>query len=227
MERIRRFFKRFGKGLKAKGYTLLEVAAVVAVTATLAAVVVPVVGDKIGEAKQAAAMADCQAIRDAIICFMKDTGVPPAYTTSSAVQPSEADPIISILVTDDGLMPNLTDANWIAFNSPTDSLDNQLILNSPSYRTEGTSAWKGPYLPNLKRDPWGNKYLVNVKYFGEPTASGEVKVEKAVYVISAGPNGRIETACTQVVKETGAASPTAGKLLGVKPTGDDILARIK
>jgi hypothetical protein len=45
--------------------------------------------------------------------------------------------------------------------------------------------WRGPYLTDNATDPWGNAYLVNAGDF-ETSTDG-------VWVISAGPNGIIET----------------------------------
>ena len=45
--------------------------------------------------------------------------------------------------------------------------------------------WKGPYMTEDSADPWGNAYVVNSADFeGSPDG---------VWVISAGPNGIIET----------------------------------
>ncbi len=237
MERIRRFFKKFGKGLKAKGYTLIEVAAVVAVTGTLAAVAMPVVADKIAASKLAAAQNDVNSIKDAIVNFQKDTGRPPFYKTASAGLPkvtSGKDFYNAVLVTVDGVDPeNPSGATlWTLPNittTQTASIDSQLNGNLPTYPTKGDSAWKGPYLPsvakNIRKDPWGNKYLVAIKGLAEPEKVGSDTPLYAVFVLSAGPNGIIETNEAQVIKfiEGSGTTPPAGFALG----GDDIIARIQ
>ena len=46
--------------------------------------------------------------------------------------------------------------------------------------------WKGPYMAMVTADPWGNSYVTNANSFavaGQP-----------VWIISAGPNGQLDTA---------------------------------
>lgn len=75
---IRLLKKRWHIARGKKGYTLIEIAAVVAVTAVLGAVVVPIAVDKVGEGKKSAARQDCQQIGNAISAFHKDIGMWPA-----------------------------------------------------------------------------------------------------------------------------------------------------
>jgi len=53
----------------------------------------------------------------------------------------------------------------------------------------GGEGWNGPYLPGLSPDPWGRAYLVNV--------DGWIDGREVAMVLSAGPNGRVETAATE------------------------------
>ena len=62
--------------------------------------------------------------------------------------------------------------------------------------------YKGPYLPGVEADPWGNQYVLGANNFNT--------VSDPVYVLSAGPNGTLET-------------PINSTALG----GDDIGLRIK
>ena len=79
--------------------------------------------------------------------------------------------------------------------------------------------WSGPYVATLSStDPWGNKYLINVrklhvKHFSE-IGSTEVLPNIGVVVISAGPNRALETSDAQT-----------GETFTVR--GDDIVFRIK
>jgi len=78
--------------------------------------------------------------------------------------------------------------------------------------------WNGPYFSSeIAADPWGNRYVVNVALIdlspGAATASGQAKM--AVWVLSAGPNGIIET-------------PFASSILNAtRAGGDDIATRIQ
>ena len=79
--------------------------------------------------------------------------------------------------------------------------------------------WSGPYVASLtKTDPWGNKYLINVrklhvKHFADIGAS-ETLPPIGVVVISGGPNRALETSAAQ-----------DGETFSV--VGDDIVFRIK
>jgi hypothetical protein len=60
-------------------------------------------------------------------------------------------------------------------------------------------------LPSSEADPWGNQLLVN---------AAALRSSNAVWVVSAGPNGVIETSFDQT------STPAA-------PGGDDIVARVR
>jgi hypothetical protein len=63
--------------------------------------------------------------------------------------------------------------------------------------------WHGPYVQaGVGPDPWGHRYAVNVKWLASAKGSDTI-------VISAGPNGIIETPF---------------QVDGVRPGGDDIVA---
>lgn len=54
-------------------------------------------------------------------------------------------------------------------------------------------AWRGAYLtPIVGPDPWGNRYMSNVEFLGRP--NGTTPSENDVFVLSAGPNSRVDTA---------------------------------
>lgn len=90
------------------------------------------------------------------------------------------------------------------------SFYDQLIANQPAYRSatqmnvatefdpdtgdEGNSEffWRGAYLSGIVGpDPWGNRYMSNVEFLGHPSAS--TPSENDVFVLSAGPNARVDT----------------------------------
>ena len=101
------------------------------------------------------------------------------------------------------------------------SLADQLVTNAPGYALRSATAqfgWNGPYFSSqLMADPWGNRYAVNVALVdlspGAATAGGQAKM--AVWVLSAGPNGIIETPFAQSI------------LTAVRPGGDDIGTRVQ
>jgi len=181
---VKKSFRNLGK----RGYTLVEVAAVVAVTATMAAVVVPVAMDKVAEGKKMAALQDCRRIGNAIISFYRDTGIWPAYNGT-------ATNYYAVLRSGDKHHDDPKDPNGY-WRGPRDFLQYHLVVDYHGYLTKGYN-WKGPYSESLtKRDPWGNNYLVYIKGMHTATTGG---AKKYGWIISAGPNGEIETPVTSDV----------------------------
>jgi len=81
-----------------------------------------------------------------------------------------------------------------------------LLLGTPGYNVASAQPhrWRGPYMEGLSADPWGFRYAVNVGLFGGDDG-------QAVFVLSAGPNGLVET-------------PFA--MVGIQQGGDDIVGLI-
>ena len=227
---LKRLIKTFKKIVKAeKGYTLVEVADVVAITATLAAVAVPIAIDKMEEARYARATGDVSAIGQAISAFVKDTGRYPFYTVGTTAGIPD-NPVIYVLTTADGddasldtntavngaMGPANTSFNWDEA-SKVDTLDDQLVLNIPQYERDERAAtsWRGPYLAQMKKDPWGTKYYVNIGHFAQDDL-------KAVLVLSAGPDKQIDTPIDQAVDDV-----NTGQATDVKQSDDDVIYRLK
>jgi prepilin-type N-terminal cleavage/methylation domain-containing protein len=212
-----------------KGMTLLEVIVVLAVLGALAAMLSPVVFRYIDDANRARSQADARTIATAIQRMYADTGRWPfyadgdgataytdgtdaAYLTSGtcAIQTAETDTLGEC---DGSLTYAVAATGWTAA-SKADGLVRHLVTNSGgtgNYIATSTfpRAWKGPYtdaIPSV--DAWGNPYIVNI---GGAASS----VDDAVLVVSAGPNGIVETA--------GNSAPTTNVTAG----GDDIIARVK
>ncbi len=99
------------------------------------------------------------------------------------------------------------------------------FLGTATYPERGTvpgdprRGWSGPYVVMMsKADPWGGKYLINVrklhvKHFVDIGSTG-VLPNVAVIVVSAGPNRTLETPADQTGKDFLAL-------------GDDVVFRIK
>lgn len=196
LSKLAKVIKNAFRVLGEKGYTLIEMAAVVAVTATLAAVVVPIAADKVKEGKLVAARQDCQQIGTAITSFYKDTSEWPArdgtsHNHSQLLRSGASNGTDPVTVSGDG---------WHAAKDTSDLLDNHLVLpggSNKDYLTNNIN-WKGPYAESFqKRDPWGNNYLVYVKpmYTLTLTGTGTGTAEYG-WIISAGPNGTIDTSVT-------------------------------
>lgn len=207
---------------RAVGFTLIEVAVVLAVIVTLALVLTPSIANSITDARMARARNDCHTIANGIYQFFRDTGSFPAWRAAPSAAPGQAPGganRLDVLVSQ-GNMP-FEDAPSAWTTGRSGSLTDQLVTNAPGYpmRTPMTPfGWNGPYFSSeLAADPWGRRYIVNIGAIdlspGAVTAAGQPK--SAVWVLSAGPNGIIET-------------PFAASILtSARPGGDDIGTRIQ
>jgi len=203
----------------AQGFTLIEVIVVIAVVAILAAILTPTVVKNIDDAKVARAKNEVQVIGAAMTSFYKDLG---RWPTSNG---TTNNPDRLYMINGPGETPSYDNSAphghaswWISYKNTStvgDLMTNQLIKNTPggagSYDTgAGEYKWHGPYLAEIKADPWGNYYASNVHYFYYPSGQPD-----AVYVWSAGPDRQADTQFDQDVT----ASPALGD--------DDIGVRLK
>ena len=58
--------------------------------------------------------------------------------------------------------------------------------------------WKGSYITNLSTDPWGKNYIVLVRAFYDSTTGVRTGERLQGWIISAGPNGILETDPTSI-----------------------------
>jgi len=163
-----------------RGFTLIEMVVVLAVVAILAAILVPTIERNISDAKIARANNEVQVLAAAMASFYKDVGFWPHY--------SNTDNPVNFLVSNDGSEGDGTTYDWWPTSS-RDTFENQLISNAPGYPECATSnlqenCWKGPYIADVKADPWGHKYSSNVSHYAD---------SYALWVYSAGPNGIADT----------------------------------
>lgn len=179
--------------------TLVEVLVTVAVVSLLAAVLAPVMARNLEDARRARAMNEVQVIAASIAAFYKDVGQWPsmdaggAYGGVTTLVGSNAEAAIGPGCTPGPDPGNPVDTlGWSsdASRPDVDYLRNHLLENHPkgvaAYPT-GPGAWRGPYLDSVPNDPWNTPYLVNIAV--TDPASG---IDKGL-VLSAGPNGRVET----------------------------------
>ena len=177
------------KMMNRRGFTLIEVIVVAGIIAILAGILVPLIFKEIDESRITRASADIKSIMNAMIVLKKDTGQWPVYDGSCNATVT--------LVTGQGVAPLDLAAMGYDTDIPS-SYDDHLSRNvSACYNN-----WKGPYLALVGQDPWGNQYMTNADAF--PVAGSPA------WIISAGPNGRMET-------------PSTNETL----LGDDIGMRIK
>jgi len=199
--------------LRRKGFTLIEIVIVLAAVATLAAILTPLISGYLERSRICRATNDCKVIAEAVMNFYKDVRAFPIYTATPL---SNSNATIEVLYTDGneaGASGAPGTAIWLTGNR--DHLQNHLEKGFTSggqpYPTTLPFAWKGPYLADFKSDPWGTRYYINVAYL-QPGAPNN-----AVWVLSPGPNQKIDTNFTQ--SASGNVAPSLG--------GDDIGYRIK
>lgn len=155
-----------------RGFTLIEVIVVAAIIGILAGVLVPLIFKEIDEAKNARAAADVRSISNAILILRKDTG---QWPVSTSCVPG------TTLLYGGVTIPPLAGAGW----DITNSVKFDARLGSDGANCWG-STWKGPYMATVNADPWGNAYVTN--------ADAMLATGTPIWIMSAGPNGTIETA---------------------------------
>jgi type II secretory pathway pseudopilin PulG len=192
---------------------------VLAVIVTLALVLTPSIGIAINDSRLARTRTDTTTLAAAVTQFYKDNGFFPQWSAAENGGPGLAASRVDLLVSP-GNVPGVGAANtWTTGTSA--GIADQLLTNAPEYtmRTAtSTFGWNGPYLSNtIGADAWSNRYAINVGLIdasqGTQTAAGATK--SAVWVISAGSNGQIETPYAQDMT------------IAAAPGGDDIGVRVQ
>lgn len=212
-----------------------------AVLTALAGSLVPVVGDSIGSARFVRARNDLSQLAVALTSFQRDVG-PIVFDGSRLIQPQTVGSlrIVDVLVSD-GELPAVADAvpvetlargifldpsvgtgraaisGWVT-SGAMDRCDLHLRIDGRGYpegRAGTGDGWNGPYIGKpAAADPWGHAYLINSGFLrGLPPQAGRC-TNCAVYVISAGPNGVIET-------------PFQQPLANANLLGDDLAVRVQ
>jgi prepilin-type N-terminal cleavage/methylation domain-containing protein len=179
-----------------RGFTLMELTVVLAVIVTLALILTPSISTFINDSRTARTRADAQTIVSAIVQFEKDNGFFPQWKVAVAGGPGTAANKLDLLISP-GKTPMESPQTLWTTTSPaarTDTLANQLIANAPGYTLKTGSSrfgWNRPYVSSaIGPDAWNNCYIVNIG-LADPTVGAAGK--DAIWVISAGPNGILET----------------------------------
>lgn len=212
------------------GISLIEAAIVLMVLSLLTAVIAPSIGDYVRDAQQSAAKKDVEAIASALGQMLVDTGeswfLQDGNGTLATNPPSRAAANRVDMLVSNGTIPVLgatarssgTDWDDPIDNAAVQTLDNYLVLNTPSntsanaYRTaaemsattefdpdEGSGfnaehAWRGAYLTGaIGPDPWGERYAANVEFLARTQGTTGSGSRMDVFVISGGLNNRIDT----------------------------------
>ena len=175
------------------GLSLVEVAIVLSVMALLTGVLAPASVDLMAQARDLRVRQDCEGIRHALLTLLTDVG----RTTLTTGGPAGFR--VDLLVTQ-APAPEAVSATAQAWTLDVDGtgtidwLDRHLLTNDPAGDAArawplptyaGSLGWRGAYLQTAPgADPWGHRYAVNVQYLG---------TRADVLVLSAGPNGLLET----------------------------------
>lgn len=208
-----------------KGFTLIEIIVAVALVAILSAAVAPSVLNNIAQGRVSRAQSDVQAIAGAVMRFKSEVGVYPRIDVPS--HPDTTGEAFDFLVSGTGDFPApATGANWPTAEATGVAAASAQTITEHLIQGKGANGattadsypkatnpddptdvgFRAGLISSDPSDPWGNRYLVNVGALGQ--------IGQPVWVISAGPNGVVETVID--VTGTGAASATAGDDIGFR-----------
>ncbi len=158
------------KNREQAGFSTMECLIALAIFAGLAGVVVPIVSQESYDAMKEEALADIDQIATAVNGYIRDTMFYPTGIKGVTRY--------HFLYTE----------GEIPANNPLASGPGMPLADLLNSREFGGSDWKGPYLESMGADPWGNAYLINAQgYFN--------RTERTI-ILSAGPNGVIDTPVT-------------------------------
>ena len=200
-----------------KGFTLIEMAVVLAIIAILAAMLTPLLTNYIDNARNVRATADTSSLAKAYLLHYRDTSFFPVY--SSGAQ-STGVPSKNCQVSGSAGTPALptgtNHANWAGgMNCVAGTIGlirsflNVNTLGLSTSASNSNSAYRGPYLDGLDgSDPWGQPYVVTSKHLGSNQTY-------YAFTISAGPDLGLGTDPLQVHSSV------------LATTGDDITTLIR
>lgn len=173
---------------RSRGFSSTEAVVLLSAVSLMGAVARPVVADYVNQTRLVRTSRDTQAIAVALLRFTDDV----ARQLPDGLGWTSYDVLVG-----SGQPPALGgsgDARWVATDPRrAGSLTGHLVTNAPGYpspvRALGPRAgWRGPYIEGqVGPDPWGRRYAVNVR-------SLVLGGGRDTLVVSAGPNGLIETA---------------------------------
>jgi len=242
MGRFVRFLRRVLKPLAdVSGVSLYETTAVIAMTAVVAAVAIPMALDRLEDSKVARAASEVLTISGAMNKFFEHTGRWPgeaeirrAGATSCFLQtgiPSNDQNTGTLLPTVTSLgtpQKPLNASNFIG--RPCDGINKDNVLNINSFLVNKPSEadypnWKGPYMEPIASDPWDRAYIINVLpliFASSVTDPGAGQTAEAVgplgygWVMSVGPDRLLQTELTRA--QLVGTSDDVGKNLGARIT---------
>lgn len=221
------------------GMTVIEATVILSILVILAGALAPVLSDSISSARSVRAKNDLSQIAIGLVNLNRDVGglIPMSGTALRQIS-GERLAAVEVLVSG-GNMPLVNPSSAGASRSltilpspalmagetlmrqwadlPEEALDDHLRRNLRQYPVGlggSGNGWNGPYVSRpIESDPWGNRYLVNACFLALTPPHGHARA-RAVFVLSAGPDGVIETPFDQPIENASAF-------------GDDLIVRIQ
>jgi len=196
------------------GFTLIEILVAVAILAIASAALTPMVLKYINDGRRARSLSDAQTLGQALLAFQLDTGRWPVSDDGNINDAGEISRLVGLpfasiapAAIPSGVATAPGAVNWRGGGNggTAAALEDILIRNrnataNPLYAASLNPAaipgWNGPYIKEVPVDPWGNPYVVNVRYLDGATVTGvttAIEQSHAVVVISAGANSLFET----------------------------------
>lgn len=241
MSRVARFLRRTLRALRdVRGISLYESTAVVAMTAILGAVALPMALDRIESAKQGKAANEVLTISSSMQRFFEHTGRWPAeveikktgsqtcflQTGIPSNDPSTGTPLPQ--VANLGTADRPMEANKAGLDRPCNTISPANVLNVNNYLVRKPNAsdypnWQGPYMEPIASDPWDRAYIINILPIifatdvTSPTSGSFSEAGGRVgfgWVLSAGPDRLLQTGLTSAQLAPG--SDDTGKNMGAR-----------
>jgi len=227
MKPLKALIKRLCGMLKGScGYTLTEMAAVVATTGVITAVALPVAIEQVNQGKFARAQEDILHLSGAMINLLKTAGDLPmrrwADTAGADVENTFFFTVILSTRRND-VVAGLTPPPLPEIVPPEDNVNGDFFGGVNSGRIASYEApfftnraadvlggigdvngnlynpnlWRGPYFSRRGLDPWGRSYVIFLQGIREVAFDPTFDTPFKMWILSAGPNGKLETIPTE------------------------------
>lgn len=177
-----------------KGYTLTEMTAVVATAGVLTAVMLPVAISQVQQGRITAAAGNISALNSAVSSLLRDTGDYPMRRDAGNTFASRYHFTLLLSTGPDGT--TVVKPDTAVLGTVTEgTFESHFFSNATGYSTAGDQQWRGPYLSKRGLDPWGKSFLIYLQGVRDAASpDNETRTtSKNILVISAGPNGVVET----------------------------------
>ena len=174
---------RISRWSRHAGFSIAETTIILAAASVLTATAAPSILDYVAQARGIKASGDVQVLTTALARLMFDV-------SSLKAGENGASPEMLVGPGDPSDPGGSGSSEWIApvDGTKVQNLVDHLVTNTAGYSQKGpgpfAKGWGGPYVDGVPTDPWGRRYSANVGVFGTNTP---------VVVVSAGPNGIVET----------------------------------